>query len=129
MLDKVAYWLELADDDMIAANLLLKGGSYLQAGFFCHLITEKALKAVISDIPQEPPKIHDLIKLAKRGGIYDDLLEKQRVLLEELDPLNIEARYPEYKARIAKTLNKEKLERIYKETGEFLCWIKQRLGK
>jgi len=27
MLDKVQYWLDLADDDVKAANLLLKGGT------------------------------------------------------------------------------------------------------
>jgi hypothetical protein len=41
----------------------------------------------------------------------------------------IEARYPEYKARIAKTLTDEITARIYKETGEFLCWIKEKLEK
>jgi len=130
MLDKVEYWLGLCDDNMVSANLLLKGKQYLDTGFFCHQIAEKALKAVVASVTTEiPPKIHDLTKLAERGGIYDDLSEAQLDYLEELNPLNIEARYPDYKANIAKTMTAEKTMRILKETEEFLCWIKEKLGK
>jgi len=130
MLDKVAYWLSLADEDVSVAELLLNGKKYLQAGFFCHLIAEKALKAVIANVSNEiPPKIHDLAKLAERSGIFDDLSEQQLNLLKELTPLNIEARYPEYKERITKILDNEKSTTLFKETAEFLCWTKQKLKK
>lgn len=57
MLDKVEYWLDLAADDVSVAELLLNGQKYLQAGFFCHLIAEKALKAMVVSITSEiPPK-------------------------------------------------------------------------
>ena len=130
MLDKVAYWLSLADDDVSVVKLLLKGNKYLQAGFFCHLITEKSLKAVIANTSEEvPPKTHDLIKLAHRGGIFDILNENQMRFLEELNPLNIEARYPSYKENISKILTEEKMKILLKKTEEFLCWIKQLLGR
>ena len=38
MLDKVEYWLDLADDDLSVAKILMDGKKPLQAGFFCHLI-------------------------------------------------------------------------------------------
>ena len=130
MLDKVNYWLRLADEDVSVVVLLLKGKKYLQAGFFCHLITEKSLKAVIANSSEEvPPKTHDLIKLAHRGGIFEVLNENQKRFLEELNPLNIEARYPSYKENISKILTEEKMKLLFNETEEFLCWIKQRLGK
>jgi HEPN domain-containing protein len=130
MLDKVEYWLVLADEDVPAAKLLLDGKKYLHAGFFCHLIAEKALKAMVASVSSEiPAKTHDLAKLAECGGIFDDLSEQQLNLLKELNPLNIEARYPEHKERIAKTLTSEVTERLFKETEDFLCWIKQRLKK
>ena len=130
MQDKVGYWLKMADEDVSVAELLLSGKKYLQAGFFCHLIAEKALKAIIVSVTAEAPlKIHDLAKLAERGGIYDDLTESQLVYLEELNPLNIEARYPDYKASISKILTAEKATKLFKETEMFLSWIKQRLGK
>jgi HEPN domain-containing protein len=130
MLDKVEYWLDLADEDVPAAKLLLDGKKYLHAGFFCHLIAEKALKALVANVTSEiPAKTHDLAKLAERGGIFDDLSEQQLNLLKELNPLNIEARYPEHKERIAKILTSDVMERLLKETEDFLCWIKQRLEK
>jgi HEPN domain-containing protein len=130
MQDKVEYWLELADDDMPVAKLLIEGKKYLHAGFFCHLIAEKALKAVVANVTAEiPPKTHDLLKLANRGGITDELSEQQLSLLDELSPLQIEARYPEYKARMASVLTEEKTAAILKETEDFLCWVKRKLGK
>ena len=130
MLDKVEYWLSLCDDDMTTAKWLLQGNRLLHMAFFCHQITEKALKAVIANIAGEvPPKIHDLIKLALKSEIYGSLSEKQLAFLEELDPFNIEARYPDYKVKIEETLNQEKCGRILKETEDFLCWIKKKLEK
>jgi HEPN domain-containing protein len=130
MADKVQYWLDLCDEDKTVADLLLKGGKYLQTGFFCHLIAEKALKAVIaSNTAEAPPKIHDLHKLAKYGKLYNDLSERQLSLFKELMPLHVDGRYPEYKANIAKTLTAEKCAKILEETEDFLCWTKKRLGK
>ena len=94
------------------------------------MIAEKALKAAITQNTGDiPPKTHDLTKLAERAGIYDDLSENQKDFLEDLMPLQIDGRYTEYKESIAKTLTLEKCTKIYKETGEFLCWIKEKLGK
>ena len=130
MLDKVRYWLNLADEDVLTTKILLDGKRYLHAGFFCHLIAEKAIKAVIASKTDEiPPRIHDLKTLAKLSGFVEDLTEKQLYLLESLNPLQIEARYPEYKSRIAATLTFEKCEKLCNDVEAFLCWIKQRLGK
>ena len=130
MLDKVDYWLVLCDEDMTTAKWLLKGRRLLHMAFFCHQITEKALKAVIANSSGEtPPKIHDLKKLAKQGNIIDRFSNKQLYFMVELDSFNIEARYPDYKAKIEETLNNEKCERILKETEDFLCWIKKALGR
>ena len=130
MLDKVEYWLELCDDDLRAAKNLLASKDYLWMGFICHLIAEKSLKAVIASITEEvPPKTHHLIKLANMANLTSDLSEAQLTLLSELMPLQIEARYPEHKAKIVATLTKDYCAKLLTETEEFLCWIKTRLGK
>jgi HEPN domain-containing protein len=130
MLDKAQYWLELAEEDVSVAEVLLNGKKYLQAGFFCHLIAEKALKAMIVRVSDDiPPKIHDLAKLAERGGVLDDLSQKQLSLLKELNPLNIDARYPEYKERMKSIFTQEKTTMLFEGTEELLCWIKQKLKK
>ena len=130
MNEKTQYWLDLCEDDLLTAESLLKSDRFLHMGFFCHMIVEKALKAVIADKTNEmPPKIHDLLRLATYSGAFDDLSEEQLSLIDRLKPLQIEARYPEHKERIAKTLTPKYCKQILTETEGFLCWIKQRLEK
>ncbi|MCL2285333.1 MAG: HEPN domain-containing protein [Firmicutes bacterium] len=130
MLDKVEYWLELCDDDVKAATAMFKSQNYLWTGFICHLIAEKALKAAIANITNEvPPKIHDLPKLADKTAINSYISDKHKSLLRKLTPLQIEARYPEYKERIKATLTEGYCKELLEDTEEFLCWIKCKLGK
>ena len=130
MQDKVDYWLDLCNDDLITAKALLDAKRPLHMGFFCHLIAEKALKAVIASITDDvPPRTHDLRKLAMLGNLLDDLSAEQRTLMEKLLPLHIEARYPEYKIKMLETLTTDYCKQILSETEAFLCWIKRRLEK
>ena len=127
---KTEYWLELCDDDLLTAKALFQSQRYLHMGFFCHLIAEKALKAVIAHKTDEiPPRIHDLVKLASMGSVFDIMSDEQKQLLHTLMPLQIEARYPEYKKRIAASLSTIHCEQLLSATEEFLCWIKQQLEK
>ena len=130
MFDKTDYWLELADDDLKVARDMFRLKNYLWMGFVCHLIAEKAIKAVIANNTNEvPPKIHNLTRLAAIAGIFDELSAPQLELLKLLIPLQIEARYPEYKDNIREMLTPKLSESILKETEDFLCWIKQKLDK
>ena len=130
MSGKKEYWLEMSDDDIITAKAMLNAKRFLWVGFTCHLAVEKALKAVITYNSDEiPPKIHDLPKLANLSGIFTELSEQQKDLLRRLMPLHIEARYPEYKEKIASALTKEYCEQILDEVEAFICWIKQKLEK
>ena len=130
MLDKVEYWLELCDDDVKAATAMLKSKNFLWTGFICHLIAEKALKAAIANVTNEvPPKTHDLPRLAGKTNFGDDISEEHMILLSELMPLQIEARYPEYKEKIAALLTENYCSKLLNDTEEFLCWIKMKLGR
>ena len=130
MFDKATYWIELCDDDIPVAKSLLTTKNYLWMGFLCHLIAEKALKAVIASVTDDvPPKDHKLIKLAALAKIDDELSKEQVNLLAKLQPLQIEARYPSYKERIAATLTPDYCINVLKETEEFVCWIKSKLEK
>ena len=127
---KTEYWLELCDDDLLTAKALFQSKRHLHMGFFCHLIVEKALKAVITHKTDEiPPRIHDLVKLASMGSVFDIMSDEQKQLLHTLMPLQIEARYPEYKERIQSALTPAVCEQLLKQAEEFLCWIKQQLEK
>jgi len=128
MSDHSEYWFELADYDIETAKAMLSTKRYLYVGFMCHQAIEKALKAVISRNCAEgeiPPKVHDLSRLAVRAGVIDDMSEAQQDFIEELNPLNIEARYPAYRDQIYETLTQGKCEELTNGTEELLCWIKK----
>jgi len=130
MNERAEYWFELAEYDLESARVMHKGKRYLYVGFMCHQTIEKALKAVIARDCADgeiPPKIHDLSKLAIRAKLMDAMSEEQQDFMEELNPLHVKARYPEYKEKIAKTLTSDTCKRIIAETEEQLCWIKQQL--
>lgn len=128
MNDKSKYWIDTAQYDLDSAKVMLGGRRYLYVGFMCHLTIEKALKAVVAkDEELMPPKIHNLLKLASMTNIYDLMSEKQQLLLSELNPLNIESRYPSYKEDIASTLNETNCKMLIDKTEELLCWIKRQL--
>jgi len=130
MIDSVKYWLSIADYDIETARAMLKTERYLYVGFMCHQVIEKSLKAVISRDCEEgeiPPKIHDLSKLAVRAKLFDLMSEKQQDFIEDLNPLNIESRYPEYKDDITTEFTKKNCEEFIERTEEMLCWIKEQL--
>ena len=121
------YWLEMAEYDIDSAKVMYQGGRYLYVGFLCHLTAEKALKAIISSDGTTPLKIHTLARLAELAGVKDTLTSEQKTLLDELHPLNIEARYSSYKDKIAEILNQEYCKRLIERTEAFLTWTKQEL--
>jgi len=126
----VKHWLNLADYDMETAKAMLSTSRYLYVGFMCHQTIEKSLKAVIARDCAEgeiPPKIHDLSKLAIKANLYDQMTEEQQDFIDELNPLNVEARYTEYKDDISVGLTKETCNDYITGTEGLLCWIKEQL--
>jgi HEPN domain-containing protein len=124
--DKIEYWLELAEYDFQTAKVMQYGGRYLYVGFMCQQVIEKALKAVITKTGF-PPKIHDLLRLAKSANLIEFMNEGQIQFLHKLTPLNIKARYPSCKEDIARGLNKDICGEYLIQTEDMLKWIKEKL--
>ena len=126
--EKYEHWLDLCIDDLDTVKWLLDGKRLLYCGYFCHLITEKALKAAVAKNTGEiPPKIHDLRKLAKLSGVFDKLSKADILFINDISSFQIEARYPEYKEKINQTLSEEYCTKLIQRTEDFLCWIKKQL--
>ncbi len=107
--EKITFWLEVSAYDIDTAKAMLDTGRYLYAWIYVS------------------PYTHSLLKLAKGAGCYGDLLETQKDLLDQLDPLNIEARYPSNKEQLLKQLSKSICTKLFHETKEFTEWISKKL--
>jgi len=125
---RAEYWLDCADYDMQTAKAMLQTKRYLYVGFMCHQTIEKALKAVfVVRKPEEDlPYIHSLVRLANLSGISQEMGEEQLSLMDVLNPLNIEARYPVNKERLLRSLTETRCERLIQETEVLLAWIKMK---
>ncbi len=86
------------------------------------------LKAYFSAIKDEtPPYVHNLKRLAEQSGLLQSFSEEQLDFIEEIMPMNIEARYPTYKEHLLKILTEDKCKNILNQTEELCIWIKQQL--
>ena len=127
--DKVTYWIDIADYDLETARTLYEGGRWLYVAFMCHQVIEKTLKAYWCGTQEiEPPYTHNLTRLSEGSGIDSEMNEEQIDLIETLIPMNIQARYPEYKEQLARLLTKETCWQIINDTELLQQWIKNKLS-
>ena len=94
--DKIEYWLHLSEMDIPVMEHLFESKDFAYSLYIGQLVLEKILKAHYVKVNNEnPPRIHDLLKLAKYSKIILD--EKQMKFLISVTSFNIEARYPDEK--------------------------------
>lgn len=124
------YWLEMAEYDYQTAIAMLSTKRYLYVGFMLHQTIEKAFKAYYVLLKSEnPPFIHSLMRLAQNGGFYDDIPEEMKDLIDVLEPLNIEARYPSHKEKLMNELNDNRCTDILERTEVLYKWIIEKFPK
>jgi HEPN domain-containing protein len=101
---------------------------YLYVGFMCHQTIEKVLKGYYASVHDDiPPFTHNLAYLIEKSMLENELGEDQKAIVDELEPLNIEARYPEYKERLLKQMTKDKCLELIDKTTALQQWIKRKL--
>lgn len=129
MEENVLYWVDLSDYDFETAEAMLRSKRYLYVGFMCHQTIEKILKAyLVVATGIIPPYSHNLAFLSEKSGLSELMTEDQKSFLDKIEPLNIQARYPEYKERLLKELSAIKCKNLLAQTNLFQKWIKQLLS-
>ena len=125
----ITYWIDLSEYDIEVAESLFEKAHYIYVGFMCHQGTEKMLKAVyVHKNNSLPPYIHRLDRLIELAELKDKISEEKYDLIDELTPLNIQARYPIYKEAIHNLIDKEKPQEILSKTKELIQWLKTQIN-
>ena len=125
--DHIEYWIKSAESDLRAADALFESAKYDWCLFIGHLVLEKALKAifVFKNDNKNPPRIHNLVKLAELSFL--DLSDEENLFLDEVNDFNIATRYPDYKQEFYKMCTKEYAGSYFVRVKEFFEWLKSRL--
>ena len=97
-IDKVTYWIGIADYDLETADAMFITKRWLYVAFMCHQAIEKTLKAYwCATLPEDPPYTHSHKRLADGCGLYSRMSKDQKDFINTVTNYNIEARYPEDK--------------------------------
>ena len=115
----------MADYDLKTAQVMLDGRRYLYVGFMCHQVIEKALKGLyVKQQNKIPPYTHNLLTLCTDLNL--NLTKDQQDFFTELNPLNIEARYPEMKEKLGKAISKKKAFILLDDTRSIYKWLRSK---
>ena len=94
--DFVQQWLDKAEGDLAAAEILLRAEThdYFPCAFHCQQASEKFLKAYLVCHQIEFRKTHDLGELLKLAAQAEPTLQQELGSCEWLTPFGVEFRYP-----------------------------------
>ena len=120
MKEEVKRWLDKAKDDFRKAHDNFSIGNYDLCSFLCQQSVEKGLKALILTKGDKIIKTHDLIFLAEKVNLPENLRE----VCKELTLMYVHTRYPDT-PEIKDIKNKSK--RYVEFTGNILKWIERQL--
>lgn len=126
--DVLIKWNLLAKNDLLAAKQLLDCENLLLSVFHLQQAVEKILKQYhMWKVNDQPPYIHNLTELSNKSGLFAELTEKQKDLLDSLNPFYIKTRYPTYKKQLEEHISKQQIQKIYLSTEEFIQWLEQKM--
>jgi HEPN domain-containing protein len=90
------------------------------------LVLEKTLKALYVQIKESfPPRIHDLVRLAKLADI--ELDEDTSEFLDSVNTFNISTRYPDEKMQFYKLCTHEFATENFRQIKEIQKWLMKKI--
>ncbi len=124
----IKYWIDSSDSDFLAMVHLYEKGDYSWSLFIGHLVVEKLLKAwYVQNLSNTPPYIHDLVRLAEKGGLSLD--DGQKDLFDTISTFNLRARYDDYKMEFQRKCTRKFTAKWLDTIKESREWIKNKLMK
>ena len=120
----IAYYKESSDKDWKFAKKLFDDKEFGYCLFFCHLATEKLLKAIVVIQTNAPAEYtHALFRLAEmaRLSLTDDQIEN----LKTITKFNIAGRYEDEKWEFRKSATEEYTQKYLTITENLISWLKE----
>ena len=124
---RVQLWVQTAEDDWKAAQVMLAAGHWSHAAFLCHECLEKLLKAlIIHRLSRVPPSSHTLLDLLRHSGLQPPV-EVETALLK-VSPHYAVARYPDAAGgRPSAYYNEALAKELMQSTTEVKTWLEPHL--
>ncbi|MBF0376358.1 MAG: HEPN domain-containing protein [Desulfamplus sp.] len=121
----IAHWKDGAIEDWDVSKQLINSGKTRHGLFFTHLALEKILKAhVCNNTKDIAPRLHNLVRLAELSGL--ELDQNSIDLLAEMNPYNIEGRYPEM---LGPPPTIDEAKNCLKKSEDIFQWLTEQLKK
>lgn len=125
--EKYEKWLEMAEDDLDTASVMLKSGKYMYVSFMCQQAIEKLCKGIyVYTFNKEAPFTHNInvilrdIEKVTNSNDY----KKYETLFATLTSFYIIGRYDVYKQKISKDLDNESSKELLNKSKEAFVWLK-----
>ncbi len=119
----ILYWKSGAEEDFQVADQLIRSGKTRHGLFFLHLTLEKILKAHVCRNSRDiAPRLHNLARLSELTGIV--FKQEDSDFLAEMNPFNIEGRYPEMWGPVP---SREEADTLLLKSGGIFEWLKNQL--
>lgn len=124
--EKVKFWVENAEYDLQTAEVMHQSARYAYTAFMCQQALEKIMKGIyLHKTGEEAPRSHNLSYLI--GLLNLNPQESFVNLFADLSSYYLEGRYPTYKEKVAKLINKDKSQSILAEAKEAFKWLKSQI--
>ncbi len=120
---QVEYWIHGAIDDLKSAKILIESNRLLHGLFFCHLVIEKAIKAlVVKQTKELAPRSHNLLYLSEKIELKFN--EDEEIFLGILMKYQLQGRYPDYNPNIP---TRTTVATYLEKTKTLLTWLQKKL--
>lgn len=126
-IEKYNRWLEMAEDDLDTADVMLKSNKYLYVSFMCEQALEKLAKGIyVYTFDKEAPFTHNINIILKdiEKIVKTEEYRKYETLFATLTSFYIIGRYDVYKQNISQNLDKESSTELINKSKEAFKWLK-----
>lgn len=126
-IEKYEKWLEMAEEDMDTASVMLKSGKNMYVSFMCQQAIEKLCKGIyVYTFNKEAPFTHNINIILKDIDKVTNSMDykKYETLFATLTSFYIIGRYDVYKQKISKDLNNKFSKELLNKSKEAFQWLK-----